>query len=109
MNNQDFPLVKIFLGKNEDEPIIQPVDKLWNDIRHTRSSIAFLKSLIEESQPNRGFIKYWQAEIEKLQEELKFVQNEFTQTYITSLCVLKEFEITKYDRAYLEIAFIHSL
>lgn len=92
----------------DSDVVIQPIESLWNEIRHTRSTIAYIRALLDDDRPNRNFIGRWKQEIDKLQEKLRPLSEEFTRLYVASLCLLQEFEIKKYDRCYLEIAFLKS-
>lgn len=100
--------IRIYLSDNNNfhEPTIQPLHAFWNDIRHIRGTLVFLKSLISEN--NSEHKEYWQKEFNGLKQKLKELHESFLKAYKQSLCILKEFELNKYDRMYLEIMFLRS-
>jgi hypothetical protein len=102
-------LVKIINVKTSIEPFIEPIEGFWSEMKHTRATLLYLKALIEDKNAGKNFLENWNLEVHNLECILPSIEKNFCKAYLDSLCVLREFEIKKYDRAYLEIAFTKHL
>lgn len=102
------PGLKIKIDAKTNAVRIEPLESLWKEMRHTRATLIYLKTLLSKQGANTHK-SIWQQEVIDLESSLTFIQKKFNENYLLGLCVLREFEITKYDRAFLEIAFTNQV
>jgi hypothetical protein len=104
------PAKKVIGYSQDGSVVLEPLAAICNEIRHTRSTMAFLRSLIEENKLPSGKLLWfsgWKNELSKLSERYEVLKQKFVQEYLSSINLVREFELRDYDRLYLEINFLN--